>query len=323
MDLVYTDSNRTDLGVLQNYKLDLAYGSDENDFELTVSRENHVCSEGTIIYIEGTEYGGIVDAIRVDTASDKIAYKGSTWHGLLESKVIEPDMGEDYLIVSGDANRILQELIERFSLSGLFKVNSKASNLIIKSYQMNRYVKGYTGIKKMLASVNGKLKFVFEGGFITIWAEPLMDYSADDEFDSDQIDFIIEKKFIPINHMICLGKGELKDRTVIHIYSDKNGNISQKQVLFGIEERTDVYENPNAESEDDLYKGGLETLKQSRNKGELQFNFNVTDEKSIYDIGDVIGAKELVTGITMARAIAKKIVVVTNDLVKISYKVGE
>ena len=38
MDLIYTNQNREDIGVLQDFSLDLAFGSGENDFELTVSR---------------------------------------------------------------------------------------------------------------------------------------------------------------------------------------------------------------------------------------------------------------------------------------------
>lgn len=319
MDLIYTDDKREDQGILQNYKLDLAYGTDENDFELTVSSKNHVCGKGSIIYIDNTEYGGIIDAIRVDTSSKNIVYKGNTWHGLLESKVIEPDVGEDYLTVSGDANFVISQIINRLGLSSLFKAKSECSFIEVKSYQMNRYVKGYTGIIKMLDTVGGKLKFTFEDGFVILYAEKSVDYSEDDEFDSSQVDFVIEKKFIATNHMICLGKGELKDRVVIHLYADKDGNISHTQSFFGLDERTSLYDNPSVESEEELEKGGMNAMLEERNKGDLQINFDATSE---YDIGDIIGAKELTTGITVSRPIAKKIVNITNDLVKINYKVG-
>ena len=304
MDLIYTDAERVDLGSLLDFKLDLAYGLDENNFELTVSIKNHICSEGSIIYMEGTEYGGIVDAIRVETENRTIVYKGCTWHGLLESKVIEPDAGQDYLILSGEANAVIGSLIARMGLSGLFKVSNDVSGLTINNYSMNRYIKGYTGIRKMLATVGGKLKFVFEGGFVVLSAEPRVDYSQDDEFDSDQIDFVIEKKFKPTNHMICLGRGELK-----HIQS-----------LFGLDERTDVYDNSNAESAEELENGGIEALEVAWNEGELQLDLDATTE---YDIDDIVGARENVTGITMARSIAKKIVTIEKGLVKITHKVGE
>jgi hypothetical protein len=320
VDVIYTNAQREDMGVVPNFKMDLSFGMDENNFELSVSNTDHVCEDGSVIYMEGTEYGGIVDGIRVETENRKIIYKGSTWHGLMEKKVIEPDAGEDYLIVSGDANVVLAGLIERMGLSGLFRASSDISGLNINNYSMHRYVKGYTGIKKMLATVNGKLKFRFAEGFVVVSAERLVDYSQDDEFDSDQIDFVIEKKFKPTNHMICLGKGELKDRTVIHLYADAKGNITHTQTLFGLDERTDIYDNANVESEEELEKGGIEALQAAWNEGELQLNL---DSTSSYDIGDIVGAREIITGITMARPIVQKIVTIEKDIVKITHKVGE
>ena len=54
MDLIYTDSSRKDLGVLQGYKLDEAFGKDENDFEITTDLLNTRLQEDYFIYIEGT-----------------------------------------------------------------------------------------------------------------------------------------------------------------------------------------------------------------------------------------------------------------------------
>ena len=320
MDLIYTNARKEDQGVVPNFKLDLSFGYDENNFELSVSNTDHICEEGSVIYMEGTEYGGIVDAVRVETANRKIVYLGNTWHGLLESKVIEPDAGEDYLVVSGDANIVLGTLISRMGLSDLFRASNELSGLTISNYSMHRYVKGYTGIKKMLATVNGKLKFTFAEGYVILSAEPLVDYSRDDEFDSDQIDFVIEKKFKPTNHMICLGKGELKDRTVLHLYTDAEGNISKTQSLFGLDERTDIYDNANVESEEELEQGGIEALQASWNEDKLQLDL---DASSSYDIGDIVGARELVTGITTAKPIIQKIVTIEKDVIKITHKVGE
>lgn len=320
MDLIYTDASMKDLGSLQDFKMDLAFGIDENNFELSVSSSNHVCESGSVVYIEGTEYGGIVEGIRVETSGEKIVYMGSTWHGLLESKIIEPDAGKDYLVLSGDANFVLAALIERMGLSELFAAKNEPSGLEIKNYSMNRYIEGYSGIKKMLATVNGKLKVTYQEGKVLLYAERLVDYSQDDEFDSDQIDFVLEKKFKPINHLICLGKGELKDRTVIHLYTDASGNISHTQSLFGMKERTSTFDNANAESAEELEKGGIERLQEEWNEGKLQLDLDSTKS---FDIGDIVGAKDLVTGTTMQKPIAKKIVTIDKNTIQITHKVGE
>lgn len=320
MDLIYANENMEDQGVVMNPVLDLAFGADENNFELKVSTSNHICREGFIIYAEGTEYGGIVDKIRVETENRLIVYGGRTWHGLLEGKVIEPDTGEDYLTVSGDANTVIGQLLTRLGLTDLFRASSESSGLTISSYQFNRYVKGYTGIRKMLKTVSGKLHFVFEDGKMVLSALPVVDYSQDDEFDSDQIKFVIEKNYRPTNHLICLGRGELKDREVIHLYVDTEGTISSVQTQFGLDEVTDTYDNANVESLEELDKLGRETLEEAMQDGKLELQLDASQE---YDIDDIVGAKELVTGITMSKPIIKKIVTINKNQISIEHKVGE
>ena len=68
-----------------------------------------------------------------------------------------------------------------------------------------------------------------------------MDYSAQIEYSSDMnanYSMVINK--MGVNHLICLGSGELRNRTVVHLYVDGNGNISQTQTFTGLEERAEV-----------------------------------------------------------------------------------
>ena len=317
MDLIYMNSSKEDVGVLKDYKFDLAFGSDENDFECTVNINNHVCEAGYYLYIEGTEYGGIIDSIRVDTDAQEIKYLGRTWHGMLESKVIQPDSGQDYLVVDGEANTVIDLLISRMGLSALFKASTDDSGVNVSNYQMNRYVGAYEGIRKMLKASGGKLNISFKSGFVELSAKPLIDYSKDEQFDTDQIDFDIQKNYKPINHAICLGRGELKDRRVIHVFADELGNISGTQTCTGLEEVTAIYDNANTESDDELKQGGIELIQKSWASMSVNFSFN-TDNESI-DIGDIIGAKERITGLVVAAMISKKIVTISNNATSISY----
>ena len=319
MDLIYATDEKIDIGVMQDFTFDLAFGSDENDFELKTTTNNHVCRSGYFLYIENTEYGGIIDRIKVETASDTLIYKGRTWHGILASKILEPDAGNDHLVCSGEANEVLGTLILRIGLSDIFKTSPDDSGLMIKNYSMNRYINGYEGIRKMLSSVSGKLKIDFKDGFAVLSAVPLVDYSKDEEFDSSQLNFNVEKNYRPVNHMICLGQGELKERTAIHLYADAQGNISYDQSIFGIDEVTETYENVNMESAEELEKGGRSALKESWYSDSLEIDMDSTQN---YDIGDIVGARENITGIFIARPITKKIVTIKNDTVTVSHKVG-
>lgn len=267
MDLIYADETRKDLGVLQSYDLDMAYGSDENNFTCSVDRTDHCCDKGYFIYVEGEEYGGIVDKIRVNTESDQIQYKGRTWHGILEKKVICPESGNDYLVLAGEANEVLQEIIDRIGLSSLFIASDEDSEIEIVAYQMERYCDAYTGIKKMLKEFDAKLRIRWINGMIVLSAEPRYDYSQDEEFDTSQVDFTLQKDFRPVNHIVCLGQGDLKDRAVIHIFTDEYGGVQQylldptkepiqdsdyildtsQQVMFDQDEVMETYDVPNAD----------------------------------------------------------------------------
>jgi len=321
MDLIYMNAKKEDVNVMPAYTLDLAYGSDENDFECKISKNNHCCDKNFFLYIEGTEYGGIIDDIGADTASNEVIYYGRTWHGILNSKVLCPDENADYLTVSGEVNTVLSALIDRMGLNSLFKASEEVSGIELSNYQFERYIKGYDGIKKMLKTVGAKLIMSFEveddEGFVVLSAKPIVDYSEDEQFDTDLIELKIRKKYNPLNHVICLGKGDLAEREVIHVYADKSGEISENQVFTGIAEVVDVYENVNAENSEELKQGGIDKIKKAWASDELDFNFNEDEEN--YDVGDIVGAYENVTKVEVKTEITKKIVKIDNGTVTISY----
>ena len=220
MDLIYADEKGKELGVLNNFALDVAFGSDENNFELEIDLESHCCEAGYFIYLDGTEYGGIVDKIEPDTEKRNITYKGRTWHGIINGKIIEPEAGQDYRIVSGDANAVIRELMEDIGLSTIFEVSESESAVNVDEYQFDRYTPAYLGVLKMLRKNNGKLVITCINGNVMLDAVPLFDYSRDDEWDSSQMGMVIEKNYHPVNHLICLGKGDLRERKVIHLFAD-------------------------------------------------------------------------------------------------------
>lgn len=312
------NSEKEDIGVLKDYTFDLAFGSDENDFECVVNINNNVCEAGYYLYYEGSEYGGIIDKVSIDTEQEQVTYTGRTWHGLLESKILQPDEGSDYLTLSGEANSVIGSLITRMGIGGLFKVSTESSGVNVSAYKMNRYIGGYKGIMKMLKANGGKLNIFFKRGFVELSAIPFVDYSKDEQFDTDQISFSIEKRCNQINHVICLGRGELKDRKVIHLFVDALGNVSGKQTLTGLDEVCSVYDNSNAESDDELINGGLDIIKQSWAENSIEFSFDSNDAS--YDVNDIIGAKELTTGLMVSSSISKKIVKIEDNATSISYE---
>ena len=318
MDLIYTDANRIDKGVLTAYAFDLSFGADENDFEMTLGANEPALSDGSFAYIESTEYGGVIDGIKASTNSNTVTYRGRTWHGLINSKVIEPDAGEDYLIVSGDANEILSMLIDRLGLTRLFVAEDGLSGINIRKYQFHRYCKGYDGIRDMLGDNGAKLNVAWVNRAVRLSAVPVADYT-DSPADSDTASLNVEKYSKKVNHLICLGRGDLAEREVIHLYADRYGNIGDEQYYFGLDEITEIYENVNSE---DLRQDGISTLKSLRNNDKAEISLD--DANAIpYDIGDIVGASEIRTGITVAAVVTQKIIKIKNGVISTEYKTGE
>ena len=316
MDLIYTNSARIEHGVLQAFELDMAFGADENDFECTVTAKNHVCENGSLLYFEGTEYGGMVDSIESNTASEDVIYSGRTWHGILNSKVLEPDKGKDYLVLTGEANAVLASLIARMGLSELFSASTDDSKLTISNYKMSRYIAGYDGIIKMLESVGGKLKIIFKNGVAVLSAHPIKDYTQDEEFDSDLVPFTAKRNYKTINHLVCLGSGELASRLVVHLYADAAGNIGETQTFTGLNEITAIYEYSNISDRAELITEGTEKFKELLSTDEISIGFDADSEG--FDVGDIIGAVDHITGLAASATIKKKVLTIKNGQMTIS-----
>lgn len=263
VDLIYANKNKEDIAILHEYSFDLAYGVDENNFELTVPLNPNDIEIGYFVYIDGTEYGGIIDKLGVNTRNNKIIYKGRTWHGILAGKILEPEEGCDYVLLSGDANEVIAEIIERCDLADIFVADTTISGIDIDNYQC-RYADAYSALTDMLFQATGKLKITHVGTQTMLSAVPYVDYSQDEEWDASQRDFSAEIIGRPVNHLICLGSGQLEERYVIHLFADENGGIQaytnsdvpikdsdyiltkERQQLFGIDEVTKILDYPNA-----------------------------------------------------------------------------
>ena len=513
MDLVYANRERQDIGVLRSPELDLAFGSEENDFECKIPLSDACCDSGYLIYAEGTEYGGIVDNITVDTASDSVTYSGRTWHGVLGSKCVLPLQEDDvapsgvtletyggnnlfkatersyydklagidvfsydketytytisgsptgagnlaitnstyptvltlkegqtytlclryvsgsitfkgtsgsmaalsffskdeskfkryifpasyssgdvavtfnasdfvegtnefkvmlqvwnigavfdnfkfhiqivegsyavgslppyepysatvynrYLAISGDANRCISYLIDRVGLSELFCAPEADAGVNVSKYQFERYTDAYSGLHNMLASCGMRLNTVHTDGTVMLSAVPAIDYSKEKEFESQLIPFVSKAYKNKVNHLICLGSGELENRLVVHLYADADGNISEMQTFFGVDEYAAVYDYPSAgsaEGEDvteedrrnELIASGKERFKELRKADTIDIDFDIADDA--YYIGDIVGTLDSKTGISVTAEVKKKIVTLKNNHVNISYIVG-
>jgi hypothetical protein len=320
VDLIYTDADGTEIGILTGFALDYEASTTagENTFEIKCALATGALEIGSIFYAENSEIGGIVDAIKIDTAKQIIYYTGRTWRGMLESKILRPDDSEDYYIVSGDANAILTEIISRVGLEDMFSVDTSEVETI-SSYQFERYVDAYTGIIKMLSAYGLKLSINYDGT-VNLAAVAIVDYSTEQDMTDENFDFVIEKKNAECNHLIALGSGELSERIVVDLYLDAEGNISTTQTYTGVDEIVKIYDYSNAESEDDLTEKATDKLAEYA----IENSIDVSSYDLSADLGDKFLAEDTTTGISAEEYIVRKISTLdSNGTLKTSYEVGE
>ena len=298
-----------DLGVTNDFVLAASYGTWKGDLNI-----------GKRLYIPGTEYGGIIKGIKTATNTGKIEVKGRTWRGYLASRIIEPPAGASYYIASGELNDIIRALIK---IPG-FVVSEKSTGVNI-TYQFSRYVTVEAGLSAMLSTVGFRLDIKYiqtqTGGYAEVQAVPAINYGDQIAYSQDSlIDFATNDNQMGVNHLICLGKGELADRLVVHLYADRNGNISQTQSITGIDEIVQVFENSGAEG-DTLIESGTDKLKSLLNT--KTFTASVKDiEKELY-IGDTITGIDYITNNRATKPIKQKIVKRKLGRLSIDYKIEE
>lgn len=318
MDVIYTNAHRDDVGVLSAYSLDMAIG-DENNFELTVPQDCNI-ENGSLVYVTGTQFGGMVGKIVSDTGDSDVKWLGPTWHGMMAARFVRPHAGEDWREITGEANACLLEIADEIDLDDVFTVSAEDSGIRVDGYRFERYVDAYTGITDMLRDSGARLDMAMDGGRVVLSAHPIKDWSQE-ELDSEHMRLKVEKSYRPVNHLICLGKGELRDRIVIDLYADEAGNVSQTQTIFGaaVEERR--YENSSSEY-DELLESGTKKLKELQNPVSCEATL---DDGCAYEIGDVVGGRDSITGIAVASEVSKMILRIDNKHPdgSVEYGIGE
>lgn len=315
MVLVIHDSTLGDIREIEDFELDLAFGSDENALKLE-ARADEAPVEGQLVFIDGTEYGGIIDQVSYDAgreATGSILCSGRTWHGILAGKRLLPDSGSGYLSVSGKAGDALASLIERMGLSGLFSVASDDTSV---SYAFDRFVDGYSGLKAMAKANGRKVVMRRKDGKVEISLPPAVDYA--NKVDSDLLDFTLTSVHRCVNHLVCAGTGELENRAVVHFYADAAGNVSHTQSLFGVDEICALYDYSNAD-EAKLEEEGGKKLREYQTQGSVEVDAH--DDIDV-NVGDIISARDNVHGKTVSATVVKKIVQVSRGVAIYRYEVG-
>lgn len=320
--VIVADKNGKELRELLFSSYDIEVGKTENSFQFQIKRQEYeTIPSGARIYIPDTEYGGLFRELQTNTKEDVICPGGLTWRGMMQKKIIVPPSGQDYATDSGELNAIIRSRVES-ALPGMFIGSFESTGVSVTNFQYDRYCTLEAGLTKMLKSVGYRLDIRYSepDKAVIVSAVPIVDYSQSVEFSSDmQLNYIMQMQGDGINHLICLGQGELKDRTVYHLYVDKNGNITTTQYYTGVDEITEVYDYAGAELPD-LIQYGEQRLRELMNTNVFQIT---VEPGTDIEVGDIVGGKDYLSKMKMSAPITGKIVRWQNGFQTIEYKLED
>lgn len=320
--LIVANSNGTELRNLVFESYDFEVGTDENSFQIVINRREYTTiPDGARLYIPDTEYGGLFRQLETSTEFDTISPGGMTWRGMMQKKIIEPESGADYAYDSGELNAIIKARVED-AFPDLFVGVSDSTGISVSSYQYDRYCTLHDGLSALLKSVGYRLDISYDQteAAVVVQAVEIVDYSSEIELSSDmRTNYHMQMQGDGVNHLICLGTGELSNRLVVDLYVDASGNISTTQYYTGIDEVAAVYDYAGAE-ESDLTQSGIERLKELANANKFEMKLDSGTEIAV---GDIVGGRDYLSGMTMTAPVTGKIVTWKDGFQKIEYKLSD
>ncbi len=327
VEFTYTDANGIELGVLHGVTLDMAWGIDENDFELKMGLSPQLV-QGALVYCDETEWGGVIDQIKVDETGDnvEVTYTGRTWHGIFASHILCPESGQAYLAYNHDPHVLLQIIIDNAGLSDLFEVGDDETLDPITG-RFYRYMNAWDALKIEFWRHGLRMDFKKKsGGKVVVQPLKATDYSG--EYYSDQFSFEVEQELTHVNHLIALGSGELGSREVVHLYADAQGNVSTTKSIYGVLERTEVYEtsatdkSTDTDVDEDETLTGQATAKLKELQADGDIDITIAETLNAH-VGDLVAAHSVNTPASVTGTVNKIVLNIDEKgVATISYEVG-
>lgn len=198
-------------------------------------------------------------------------------------------------------------------MGGFFHVSNAVSGIAIDNYKFPLYCTYLDGLTGMLQEYGAKLVITADkpsaGSMIEVTIEAQARKTIGDKYSADYpVSLTYTDDGMGINHLICLGPGELQNRTRVDLYVQEDGSIGTTQYYTGFRERTELYDYSNSESESNLVTYGKRRLQERMSKKTLTLNNADVDG----DIGDLVYG--YMNGISTTAPISRKILMVTGGI---------
>lgn len=307
MNVAYTNDSLSAVGFISFVGFDTSIGDSGNQVQLKLhSDQKTELAKGSLIWSPGTEYGGIVQDIqsKIETDGQRyVYYSGPSWSGRLSQRIVCPPSGKDHYTLDGEANEELNALMEYLGLDYLFQAPEVNSGITLDT-DLDRFADGYSALRKAAAENDCRLSMKYDNTAKKVIIQ-FVPRETHGNYTSDNSPISVTVGS-PVNHLVCAGTGELQKRVVVHLYIDKNGNVSQAQYYKGADEISTLYENTSADK-DKLIEEGTKKLLEYQEVNQVEISVEDGSE-DLYPLDDVIVGFDPVTGIKASSTIAKKVV---------------
>lgn len=269
LDLIYTDKNLYDIGTLEDYIVDLDIAKEKN-FELEIGASvdfkrrirkiiggkidigNDISQLDLLLpmhgywYIEGTEFGGVIDKFKTDNDNYSLKYIGRSWRGILASKIFVCANSDSENVV-GNLSDAINNILVRYDLDYLF-VCDPISDLAETeerdvSFDAAHGATIYNIITDMADSVYMILRYKYSRRDKKVHITPdfMNDFTDEMTYDVDSsVNFSVEQDKTFVNHYILTSKNDQeKNRYTIHIFLDENKQY-RPYLVAGVTEGTQI-----------------------------------------------------------------------------------
>lgn len=324
--LIHADSNRAEIGVIADFE---AFDAQihrncalaDNTFALTMSIgawQSDKIMRGDYVYIDGSEFGGLVSSVNKNTSNDTVIIKGALWRALLSMRVIVPPSGQAYRVYdSTELNEMISDVIGNDYVN-LFSVPEVSTGATV-SFQF-RYQNKLAGLSKALLQAGYTLSCIYNAAVqrVIVQARRCVDYSDYADISSDLgIGLSITSGRVDdYNHCIALGQGELAERMVREVWMlDGVIYTTRPTALLETALRSMTFDYPNAESETDLIASASDALLQysAMSTAEIDLSEIQTDMNFDLQLDDTILTVDRDLNISTSKRVSQRILSITDN----------
>lgn len=226
--IIYADHDRVELGELMDYEIDVDT-ADKKDFEIKMKKgvDAVPLKAGYYWFIEGMEYGGVIDRVESDTSTRELKFIGRNARGIMASKLLKPEAGEDKVVLSGRFDECLNYMYQNTEIVDLF-VAEKTEEFEVEDFEIEPFTNLYDASIKLLNSQNAvmKIKYSSKDRKWHINVELVTDFSDTVNYCIDNsLNFRCRVDSNAVNHLVVTDVDDENIRRTIHLFTDENGGI--------------------------------------------------------------------------------------------------